>query len=141
MPGAVGLADIEPRLEQAFGGGQPGLHITLELIKSQGKYVPGDEPKYITDPGAAAAALLRPAQPQVPFPGVQIRRCVDGAAYSPPQSLPDADRAAYNASGVGSPAESRLIDCADLGPVRQRPGQGAGDRHPAGRRRSCAEAR
>ncbi|HJQ02784.1 MAG TPA: MCE family protein [Jatrophihabitans sp.] len=108
---AQGLAGLEPRLEQAFGGGQPGLHITLELIKSQGKYVPGNEPKYITAPGQLGPHCYGLPGPQVPFPGLQIPPSEsDGAAYNPPESLPTADRAAYDRTGVGSPAETRLID-------------------------------
>lgn len=109
---AQGFADLEPRLEQAFGGGQPGLHITLELVKSQGKYVAGNEPRYSTQHGPHCFGLPQPA---VPFPGVQFD---DGAPNNGPASLPGqptADRAAYDASGantagVGSPAETRLID-------------------------------
>jgi phospholipid/cholesterol/gamma-HCH transport system substrate-binding protein len=108
---AAGLAGIEPRLEDAFGGKQPGLHITLELVKSQGKYVPGNEPKYITDPNVRVPHCFGLPSPANPFPGVQFPASAsDGAAYNPPQSLPSADRAAYNTSGVGSPAETRLID-------------------------------
>ncbi|HTZ42878.1 MAG TPA: MCE family protein [Jatrophihabitans sp.] len=116
---AQGFADLEPRLEQAFGGGQPGLHITLELVKNQGKYKPGDEPRYITAPSLREPHCFGLPQPAVPFPGVQFPNGAgDGAAYNPPQSLtgqPTADRQAYDASGsntagVGSPAESRLID-------------------------------
>jgi virulence factor Mce-like protein len=40
------LAFQETEGERVFGGGQPGLHITLELTKDHGGYVPGDEPKY-----------------------------------------------------------------------------------------------
>jgi virulence factor Mce-like protein len=108
---AAGLANIEPRLEQAFGGGQPGLHITLELVKSQGKYVPGNQPKYVTAPSLRVPHCFGLPSPPVPFSGVQFPNSEsDGAPYNPPQSLPDANRSAFNASGVGSPAESRLID-------------------------------
>ena len=59
---AQGLANLEPRIEDTFGGKQPGLHITLEFVNSRGKYVPGDEPRLRHRLGRAAA-LLRPAQP------------------------------------------------------------------------------
>ncbi len=106
---AQGLAGLEPRLEDAFGGKQPGLHITLEFVKSQGKYVPGNEPKHIT-----AGGLLRPhcfglPQPARPFPGVQFPDGAGGAADSAPQSLPSVDRAAYSTSGVGSAGETKVI--------------------------------
>ncbi|HEX2903571.1 MAG TPA: MCE family protein [Jatrophihabitans sp.] len=114
---AEGFAELEPRLEQAFGGGQPGLHITLEVVKNQGKYSPGDEPRYITDPSVRQPHCFGLPQPQVPFPGVQIGS-QDGAAYNPPQqltTLPSAQRKAYdssglNTAGVNSPAERSLID-------------------------------
>jgi ABC-type transporter Mla subunit MlaD len=106
---ATGLANLEPRLEQAFGGGQPGLHITLEMVKSQGKYKPGEQPRYITTPSLRVPHCFGLPQPQVPFPGVPIGS-QDGAAYNPPQALPDATRSAFGGGGVGSPAESRLID-------------------------------
>lgn len=107
---AQSLAILEPRLEQAFGGGQPGLHITLELIKSQGKYVPGNEPKYITDSGLRVAHCFGLPSPAVPFPGVQIPGNADGAAYNPPQSLTASPDRVPAPSGVGSPAETKLID-------------------------------
>jgi virulence factor Mce-like protein len=40
------LAVYEPTLEKAFGGNQPGLHITMEAIRDNGGYVRGQEPKY-----------------------------------------------------------------------------------------------
>ena len=110
---AQGLVTMEPRLENAFGGAQPGLHITLELVKGQGKYVPGNEPKYITAPSLTQPHCFGLPSPADPFPGVQFpagSSASDGAAYNPPQSLATADRAAYDTSGVGSPAETKLID-------------------------------
>ncbi|HET6209371.1 MAG TPA: MCE family protein [Jatrophihabitans sp.] len=109
---AAGLAGLEPRLEQTFGGAQPGLHITLELVKSQGKYVPGNEPRYSNQHGPHCFGLPQPA---VPFPGAQFD---DGAPNNGSPAVPGqptADRAAYGAggsrtAGVGSAAETRLID-------------------------------
>ena len=114
---AVGFAELEKRLEQAFGGGQPGLHITLEVVKNQGKYQAGDEPRYITSSSLRQPHCYGLPQPQVPFPGVQIGS-QDGAAYNPPQqltTLPSAQRKAYdssgaNTAGVGSPAETSLVN-------------------------------
>lgn len=114
---AEGFAQLEPRLEQAFGGGQPGLHITLEVVKNQGKYVPGDEPRYVTNPSTRQPHCFGLPQPQVPFPGIQIGS-QDGAAYNPPQQLsplPSAQRKAYdssgtNTAGVGSAAERSLVN-------------------------------
>jgi len=114
---AEGFATLEPRIEQTFGGAQPGLHITMELVKSRPKYVHGEEPRYITAPGLRGPHCFGLPQPQVPFPGVAFPAGGgDGAAYNPPPALPGqptANRAAYgtgNTAGVGSPAETRLID-------------------------------
>ncbi len=107
---AQGFADLEPRLEQAFGGGQPGLHITLELVKSQGKYVAGNEPRYSSQHGPHCFGLPQPA---VPFPGVQFDDGAPNIGPASPPGQPTADRAAYGSgapAGVGSPAETRLID-------------------------------
>ena len=68
---AQGLAKIEPRIEETFGGKQPGLHITLEFVNSRGKYVPGDEPRHITGAAAQPHCYGLP-NPAVPFPGVNF---------------------------------------------------------------------
>jgi virulence factor Mce-like protein len=116
---AEGFATLEPRIEQTFGGAQPGLHITVELVKSRPKYVHGEEPRYITAPSLRGPHCFGLPQPQVPFPGVAFPASDgDGAAYNPPPALPGqptVNRAAYdaggtNTAGVGSSAESRLID-------------------------------
>jgi virulence factor Mce-like protein len=39
----IAFSEIEG--ERVFGGGQPGLHITVEVIKDNGPFVTGDEPK------------------------------------------------------------------------------------------------
>ncbi|HEV2887530.1 MAG TPA: MCE family protein [Jatrophihabitans sp.] len=102
---AQGLAGMEPRLEDTFGGKQPGLHITLEFINSRGKYVPGNEPQLVG--GASQPHCYGLPNPPKPFPGVNFP---DGApAQGPSGPLPSADRAAYHGGGVGSPAETRLI--------------------------------
>jgi phospholipid/cholesterol/gamma-HCH transport system substrate-binding protein len=105
-----GLADSEPALERAFGGGQPALHITLEIVKSQGKYVPGDEPQWPNAPSLPGPHCFGLPNPLVPFPGVDFpdgAGASDGAAYSNQQGT--ADRSAYHANGVGSPAERGLV--------------------------------
>ncbi|HEY0166851.1 MAG TPA: MCE family protein [Jatrophihabitans sp.] len=100
---AQGLAELEPRLEDTFGGKQPGLHITLEFVNARGKYVPGNEPRLVKGQ-PHCYGLPNPAQP---FPGVHFP---DGAPGSGPAGpLPSADRAAYHGSGVGSAAETKLI--------------------------------
>ncbi len=40
----IAFSEIEG--ERVFGGGQPGLHITVEVVRDHGPYTPGQEPKY-----------------------------------------------------------------------------------------------
>lgn len=61
------LAASEPTLEKAFGGGQPGLHLTLELNRDNGGYVAGQEPQY-GDTGGTTCRGLDPAHPERPLP-------------------------------------------------------------------------
>jgi phospholipid/cholesterol/gamma-HCH transport system substrate-binding protein len=67
-----GLAAFTPRAEQIFAGG--ALHITLEVVRDRGKYVPSDRPAYVADSGPSCAGLPHPA---VPFPQ---RPIPDGSA-------------------------------------------------------------
>ena len=53
--------------EKVFGGLQPGLHITLEVVRDQGGYRPGEEPVYGEDAGPTCVGLP-PNAPIVPFP-------------------------------------------------------------------------
>jgi phospholipid/cholesterol/gamma-HCH transport system substrate-binding protein len=48
------MAFLGPRIADTFGQGsnEPGLHITLEITNTRGKYVPGaDTPRYLDDRG------------------------------------------------------------------------------------------
>jgi virulence factor Mce-like protein len=58
-----GLAIYEPIVERTFGGLQPGLHITVELIQDQGAYKPGQEPKYRDTRGPDCEGLPKPKVP------------------------------------------------------------------------------
>jgi phospholipid/cholesterol/gamma-HCH transport system substrate-binding protein len=63
------LAGLVPRLDEAFGAGsdQPGLHITLEIVASQGKYIPNqDEPRYLDDRGPRCYPIQIPGPDQPP---------------------------------------------------------------------------
>ncbi|HVM26801.1 MAG TPA: MCE family protein, partial [Mycobacteriales bacterium] len=53
-------------LGEAFGGLQPGLHITLKFTRDNGGYVPGDETEYLDDGGPTCYGL--DGEPIVPFP-------------------------------------------------------------------------
>lgn len=68
--------------EKTLGGLQPGLHITLEVTKDQGAYLPGDEPKYREDRGPTCYGLQ--GKPIIPFP----------AYYEPKDGYCDAEEAA-----------------------------------------------
>lgn len=97
------LAALEPRLDDAFRNGR--LHVTLEMIKQRGKYVPGDEPKLVTGIGPQCWGMPHPAIP-----------------FQPPENIPDGAPAVggpgtgamaspiRDAYGPGSAAETHLID-------------------------------
>jgi phospholipid/cholesterol/gamma-HCH transport system substrate-binding protein len=68
----AGLAAFTPRAERLFAGG--ALHITLEVVRDRGKYVPGDEPAYAGNRGPDCHGL---PSPPVPFPQVHVP---DGSA-------------------------------------------------------------
>jgi virulence factor Mce-like protein len=67
--------------EKAFGGLQPGLHITLEIVRDQGAYIKGDEPEFEEDRGPTCHGLDKPI---VPFP----------APYEPKDGYCDEEEAA-----------------------------------------------
>jgi phospholipid/cholesterol/gamma-HCH transport system substrate-binding protein len=121
-----GLADFEKPLEQAFGGGQPALHITLEVVRDNGAYVKGqDEPRFGEKRGPSCWGL---PNPPIPFPGGYIADGYDyGAARSPLAglSLPQGRAVTGNLTAVdmgdaGTPAERQMVDLI-LAPVMGRP--------------------
>jgi phospholipid/cholesterol/gamma-HCH transport system substrate-binding protein len=63
-----GAAALEPADEKVFASGQ--MHITLEIVKDQGKYVAGrDNPAYAAHDGPNCRGL---PSPTVPFPATSI---------------------------------------------------------------------
>ena len=65
------LANLVPRIDGAFGVGtdKPGLHITVEIVNPQGKYIPNqDEPRYEDDRGPRCYPIL-PLGPENPPDG------------------------------------------------------------------------
>ncbi|HEV2089100.1 MAG TPA: MCE family protein [Cryptosporangiaceae bacterium] len=122
-----GLTDIQPRLEESFGGRQNALHITLELGRDQGKYERGrDEPRYASKKGPHCAGL---PHPPVPYPGNQFANGYDYG--SPRTSLPLVPPAGVpHPSGgagtdvtmglAGTPAEQAFVAIL-LAPVLQQP--------------------
>ncbi|MFC8096694.1 MCE family protein [Streptomyces sp. NPDC057301] len=63
----AGLVRQEKASEEAFGGGK--MHITLEVVRPQGAYEPGEEPHYGERSGPNCRDL---PGPPVPAPGVHL---------------------------------------------------------------------
>jgi phospholipid/cholesterol/gamma-HCH transport system substrate-binding protein len=120
---ANGLVAWQPRVERSFGGLQPGLHITLEVTKDNGSYVPGDQPRYLEDRGPACYGL---PHPQVPAPDINYR---DGYRDGPPTTTgpPPAGVAANPALYLGSDAGQRSILNSVVAPVLGVPYDGVPD--------------
>jgi phospholipid/cholesterol/gamma-HCH transport system substrate-binding protein len=103
-----GLADQAPRLDDAFRGGR--LHITLEIVKQRGKYVPGNEPKLVTGIGPHCAGLPNPPVPySLPPPFQNLN---DGAPNvgGPGSGAQVASSGTRDAYGPGSPAETAMVN-------------------------------
>jgi virulence factor Mce-like protein len=121
------LANLVPLADQAFGKGtgRPGLHITLEIVANQGKYIPNqDEPRYEDDRGPRCYPILPlgPEQPpDGPFrdgtkPGKPSVGTPMGSAEEfgavPASSMlgPAGGPAVYTGMGVpNSPGEQRMV--------------------------------
>jgi phospholipid/cholesterol/gamma-HCH transport system substrate-binding protein len=103
-----GLADQLPRLEDAFRGGR--LHITLEIVKHRGKYVPGNEPKLVTGAGPDCAGLPNPSVPYTLPP--EFQNLNDGAPNvgGPGTGAQVASPGTRDAYGPGSPAETAMVN-------------------------------
>jgi len=63
----AGLVHEEQASEQAFRGGK--MHITLEVVRQQGAYQPGEEPRYADRSGPNCRDLPHPS---VPAPGFHL---------------------------------------------------------------------
>jgi virulence factor Mce-like protein len=103
-----GLADQVPRLEDAFRGGR--LHITLEIVKHRGKYVPGNEPRLVTGMGPHCAGLPNPSVPYSIPPAFQNLN--DGARNvgGPGTGAQVAYPGTRDAYGPGSHAETAMVN-------------------------------
>jgi phospholipid/cholesterol/gamma-HCH transport system substrate-binding protein len=113
----AGLRAWQPRVENSFGGLQPGLHITLEVTRDNGAYSPGEEPKYRDDRGPACYGLPRP---QVPAPDINYKdgyRDDQAGTVTPPPGGAAADPALF----LGSSAAQRGILNSVLAPVLEVP--------------------
>ncbi|MFJ7334582.1 MCE family protein [Streptomyces sp. NPDC101110] len=74
----AGLVRQEKASEEAFRGGK--MHITLEVVRPQGAYEPGEEPRYGERSGPDCRDL---PHPPVPAPGVRLD---DGSKAAGPSS-------------------------------------------------------
>ncbi|GAB2812661.1 MCE family protein [Actinoallomurus bryophytorum] len=64
-----GMAKLQPRLVKAVGGGQPGVHVTIELSKPRPAFKPGlDTPSFKDQRNPRCYGL---PNPKVPFPQYQ----------------------------------------------------------------------
>ena len=124
--------------EKAFGGLQPGLHITLEVARDQGSYVQGDEPVFGEDRGPTCYGLT--GKPIVPMPayyeprdgycdeeeaatpGVQSDNCHDGpggqvraqAIADPALALGGTTQTTVIAQALAPVLETEAEDVSDL---------------------------
>ncbi|MYS89532.1 MULTISPECIES: MCE family protein [Streptomyces] len=73
----AGLVRQEKASEEAFRGGR--MHITLEVVRAQGAYEPGEEPRYGERSGPNCRDL---PHPPVPAPGAHL----DDGSRKPPGS-------------------------------------------------------
>jgi phospholipid/cholesterol/gamma-HCH transport system substrate-binding protein len=116
------LAGLVPRLDEAFGAGtdEPGLHITLEIVNPQGKYIPNqDEPRYEDDRGPRCYPIL-PLGPEQPPDGpfkdgtAQDRKPPVGTPKGNPDDLGGDTFGTYPSSYTGmgvpnSPGEQQIV--------------------------------
>jgi phospholipid/cholesterol/gamma-HCH transport system substrate-binding protein len=79
----VAFSEIEA--ERAFGGAQPGLHITLEVTQDNGAFVAGDQPQY-KEKRTSGCYGLGP-KPIIPFPDYVNPQ--DGYRDSAPPETPN----------------------------------------------------
>ncbi|MEV6948610.1 MCE family protein [Streptomyces sp. NPDC051172] len=101
----AGLVHEEQASEQAFRGGR--MHITLEVVRQQGAYRPGEEPRYADRSGPNCRDLPHPA---VPAPGFHLNDGSRNGSSSGPLGV-SATRAEQRAVGslvspvMGVPAD------------------------------------
>ncbi|MFE5026462.1 MCE family protein [Streptomyces sp. NPDC056656] len=90
----AGLVREEKASEQAFQGGK--MHITLEVVRQQGAYRPGEYPRYGDRSGPNCRDL---PHPPVPAPGVHLN---DGSAKGSSSGPADVSATRAEQRAVGS---------------------------------------
>ena len=114
---ARGLAASEAFIGDSFGGLQPGLHITLEVVNQQGAYTPrADEPRYRDDRGPRCYGLPTPTRPASDINFQDGFR--DGGG--PETTRPPAGSAAGSAAGTAANNAAADPAAALAGPRAQR---------------------
>ena len=109
---AKGLAAWNSRVEKSFGGGTPGLHITLSVGKDQGAYQPGQQPQFLDDRGPRCYGLPSPV---TPAPDVKYQ---NGYSHGQPASASDSGAASVDpARALAGPASQRQLLNAVAAPV------------------------
>ena len=103
---------------KTFGGGVPGLHITLEVVRDQGSYLPGDEPVFADDRGPSCMGLTGP--PIRPYPATYEPK--DGYCDEEEAASPGVDTGNCHQPGPPSASSVRAQDdpAGALGGRRQR---------------------
>ncbi len=109
----AGLSRYNSIVEKTFGGGQPGLHITAEVVSDNGAFTPGQEPKYRDSRAPYCNGLPKPVVPQgdASFDdGYRTRTTPTSASarasrYLSPTSAQDAAMAAVAAPMLGVPVD------------------------------------
>jgi phospholipid/cholesterol/gamma-HCH transport system substrate-binding protein len=110
------MSQFVPRIRQAFGAGanEPGLHITLEVTNTRGKYVPNqDEPEFADKRGPECYPDPAPNVPAPEYPpGGPFK---DGSKPTPPsKSSPAVSVPPSNGPSSNGPATTSS-QSADLG--------------------------
>ncbi|TNC28664.1 MCE family protein [Amycolatopsis alkalitolerans] len=121
-----GMSQLVGRLDQAYGKGtnQPGLHATLEVVVSRGKYVAGrDEPKFEDKRGPRCYDIKNAPNPFPQYPPDGPVK--DGSKPGPPPKTASdglvpgyntANAGGYNGGGTtagnpaNTPAEQQFLD-------------------------------
>ena len=108
------IAGLIPRIDESFGAGtdEPGLHITLEIVNNEGKYLPNeDEPAYLDDRGPRCYPIPAPDNPPGGWfkDGTEPNGGSSGGATGGAEGLAVLP-ASFEGTGLAnSPAEQRLV--------------------------------
>lgn len=94
----AGFARADKRLSEAFGGGQPGLHITLEVVQPREAY---EYPEDLPENGSAQERLRQMQR----LSGYDVERGPHCYGLPDPQ-VPFPTPEEFNAAGMGEPIAS-----------------------------------